>query len=186
MGPRGGDELNLIEPGRNYGWPLVSEGEQLRRRADPRPFDAAASSSRPSSPGTRRSRPTSLLIYTGDLFPAVEGRALDRRAVGPGADPRRHSTATRRARPTNGTWAQRIRCGRAGARRRGLSARGRRRRAAAEADAGSGAAVAQVIRPAALAPGLGAVAGLDPAAGRLEEVLGPLRPAIRTGVRGAA
>ena len=39
-GPRGGDELNLIEPGKNYGWPLVSYADQLQRRADPEPGHA--------------------------------------------------------------------------------------------------------------------------------------------------
>jgi glucose/arabinose dehydrogenase len=36
-GPAGGDELNLIEPGRNYGWPLVSEGNHYDGKRIPRP-----------------------------------------------------------------------------------------------------------------------------------------------------
>ncbi len=35
-GPRGGDELNLVMPGRNYGWPLVSDGDHYDGRAIPR------------------------------------------------------------------------------------------------------------------------------------------------------
>ena len=37
MGPRGGDELNIPQAGRNYGWPLASWGQTLRRSGDPEP-----------------------------------------------------------------------------------------------------------------------------------------------------
>ena len=55
MGPRGGDELNLIERGKNYGWPLVSEGVNYDGVPIPR-TQATPSSRRPSCSGCRRSR----------------------------------------------------------------------------------------------------------------------------------
>jgi glucose/arabinose dehydrogenase len=75
MGPRGGDEVNLIQPGRNYGWPRVSNGTHYdgRQIPDHRPgdgFEAPGAWWDPSiSPG-------SLMIYDGELFPQWRGDAF--------------------------------------------------------------------------------------------------------------
>jgi len=75
MGPRGGDELNLILPGRNYGWPDVSEGENydgvpISKPAEQRRFETAKLFWVPSI------SPTSLLIYSGKLFPQWKGNGF--------------------------------------------------------------------------------------------------------------
>jgi glucose/arabinose dehydrogenase len=75
MGPRGGDEVNLILPGRNYGWPRASYGSHYDGRDIPddhrgQGFEEPKVWWNPSiSPG-------SLLIYTGNLFPQWKGDAL--------------------------------------------------------------------------------------------------------------
>lgn len=75
MGPKGGDEVNLILPGKNYGWPEASYGSHYDGRDIPddhkgRGFEEPKVWWNPSvSPG-------GLLIYTGDLFPKWKGDAL--------------------------------------------------------------------------------------------------------------
>lgn len=75
MGPKGGDEVNLVLPGHNYGWPLVSNGDHYDGRPIPdhptRPdLDAPKLSWNPSI------SPSSLLIYSGKLFPKWRDKAL--------------------------------------------------------------------------------------------------------------
>ncbi|WCT74052.1 PQQ-dependent sugar dehydrogenase [Sphingomonas naphthae] len=75
MGPLGGDELNLIEPGRNYGWPIVSNGDHYSGKPIPdhptRPEFAA-----PRLWWNPVISPGSLTFYTGTLFPGWKGSAL--------------------------------------------------------------------------------------------------------------
>ena len=75
MGPRGGDELNLIVAGRNYGWPRVSNGSNYDGSAIPdhRPGDGFEPPKVWWNPSVS---PGSLLIYSGDLFPQWKGDAL--------------------------------------------------------------------------------------------------------------
>jgi glucose/arabinose dehydrogenase len=72
MGPRGGDELNLIERGKDYGWPTIGYGEEYsglpihettQQKGLEQPvyyWDPVIS-------------PSGLTIYSGDLFPEWKG-----------------------------------------------------------------------------------------------------------------
>lgn len=75
MGPKGGDELNLILPGRNYGWPKASNGSNYDGSdiPDHRPGDGFEPPKLWWNPSIS---PGSLLIYSGDLFPQWKGDAL--------------------------------------------------------------------------------------------------------------
>lgn len=75
MGPEGGDEFNLLEPGGNYGWPLVSNGNDYGgipiARHDTHPEFMA-----PALYWTPIIAPAGLIFYTGNMFPEWTGNAL--------------------------------------------------------------------------------------------------------------
>lgn len=74
-GPAGGDELNIVEPGKNYGWPVVSDGDDysgtpIPRNATRPDFAAPALSWNPVI------APGDFIFYTGSLFPQWRGNVL--------------------------------------------------------------------------------------------------------------
>lgn len=75
MGPRGGDELNLPQPGRNYGWPVVSWGRHYNwvDIPDPPTHPRFADAIKHWTPVIS---PSGMVFYTGDVFPAWRGSAL--------------------------------------------------------------------------------------------------------------
>jgi glucose/arabinose dehydrogenase len=74
-GPRGGDELNLIEPGKNYGWPLVSYGVNYNGVPIPSP-DTRPDLTKPVIYWVPIIAPGSLTFYNGTMFPEWRGSAL--------------------------------------------------------------------------------------------------------------
>jgi glucose/arabinose dehydrogenase len=74
-GPKGGDELNLIEPGKNYGWPLVSYATNYNGVPIPSP-DTRPDLTKPVVYWTPIIAPGNLTFYKGAMFPAWNGSAL--------------------------------------------------------------------------------------------------------------
>lgn len=75
MGPRGGDELNLLVEGENYGWPEVSMGVHYSG-VDIPDHGAEDDFRAPAEYWVPAISPGSLLIYQGELFPDWENSAL--------------------------------------------------------------------------------------------------------------
>jgi aldose sugar dehydrogenase len=74
-GPRGGDEINLLLPGRNYGWPVVSHGVHYDgRRISDRTEQAGMES--PLHHWTPSIATSGMAFYEGDLFPDWRGDLL--------------------------------------------------------------------------------------------------------------
>ena len=75
MGPKGGDELNLVLPGRNYGYPKVSNGSHYDGRdiPDHKPGDGFEA---PKVWWNPVISPGGLMIYSGNLFPQWKGDAF--------------------------------------------------------------------------------------------------------------
>jgi glucose/arabinose dehydrogenase len=75
MGPLGGDELNRVEKGKNYGWPEVSWGDHYDGRDIPQPKKGSKleDAEKVWSPVIS---PSGMAFYEGEMFPEWEGDAL--------------------------------------------------------------------------------------------------------------
>lgn len=75
-GPKGGDELNRIAPGRNYGWPVISYGENYNGSAIGRGETARAGMAQPNYYWDPVIAPAGMVRYRGQMFPAWQGDIL--------------------------------------------------------------------------------------------------------------
>jgi glucose/arabinose dehydrogenase len=75
MGPRHGDELNLLVPGDNYGWPEVSWGNQYSGIPIP-DHDTRPEFNPPEAYWVPSIAPSGLIFYRGIMFPDWHGNGL--------------------------------------------------------------------------------------------------------------
>ncbi|MFN6934639.1 MAG: PQQ-dependent sugar dehydrogenase, partial [Tsuneonella sp.] len=74
-GPAGGDEINLVKKGANYGWPEVSEGDHYDGREIP-PHSTRPEFAAPAISWNPVIAPGDFIIYSGKLWPEWKGQAI--------------------------------------------------------------------------------------------------------------
>nr|WP_320050359.1 PQQ-dependent sugar dehydrogenase [uncultured Desulfuromonas sp.] len=74
-GPKGGDEINIIQPGKNYGWPAITYGVDYSG-AIISPFTQRPGMEQPLLHWTPSIAPSGMTRYSGALFPAWKGNLL--------------------------------------------------------------------------------------------------------------
>ncbi len=75
MGPRDGDELNLVQRGSNYGYPIVSEGDHYDGKKIPN-HDTRPEFAAPKVAWVPTIAPAGLIFYSGEMFPAWQDSAF--------------------------------------------------------------------------------------------------------------
>lgn len=71
-GPKGGDELNLMQPGHNYGWPLITGGVDYNN-ARVTPYTELPGMTAPLLEWTPSIAPSGMALYRGDIFSEWRG-----------------------------------------------------------------------------------------------------------------
>ncbi len=69
FGPRGGDELNLIKPGKNYGWPIITYGTEYDQRKIGDSIQQKDGMEQPAYFWDPVISPSGMIFYTGDAIP---------------------------------------------------------------------------------------------------------------------
>ncbi len=85
FGPRGGDELNRIEAGENYGWILITQGEHYDGSEKALGSSGVEGYVDPVTAWPPSGNPGNLIVYRGDLFPEWRGDVLVAAMSRPGA-----------------------------------------------------------------------------------------------------
>ena len=74
-GPAGGDEINIIEAGLNYGWPVITKGRDYSG-ASISPFTEYPGMQQPYLDWTPSIAPSGMALHSGEMFKSLNGDLL--------------------------------------------------------------------------------------------------------------